>query len=264
MFLQAWMRDLTCIGWILSVAIFSQVVENHETEVVTVKAKGEIVNDRLDLSEVARLIIRQTNDFRQSEKRSIVKVAPKLTDTVQEFAAYMARTNRYGHSADGEHPDDRAKKHGYDYCIISENIAYEYSSVGFKQDELAKGLTEGWKHSPGHRKNMLDPDVTETAVAVAWSSETGHYYAVQMFGRPKSMMIEFKITNESEVAVQYQIGDRKLPLPPGLIRTHQVCRPVEVKFIWSDSANDVQVVKPETGNQLVITRENDKFQLKRE
>jgi uncharacterized protein YkwD len=243
-------------------AVHAQLAEDHETEVVTVKAKGEIVNDKLDLKEVANLIIARTNNFRGEEKRKSVTVSEPLMATAHYFANYMARTNRYGHLADGNKPNERAKSHGYEYCIISENIAYEYSSIGFQRDDLAKSLTEGWKHSPGHRKNMLDADVTETAVAVAWSSETGHYYAVQMFGRPKSQAIEFQIANETETAIEYKIGNRTFPLPPRLIRTHQVCRPADVKFVWSDAANDTQTVRPATHDEFLIEKVDGKLQLK--
>ena len=44
---------------------------------------------------------------------------------------------------------------------------------------------------------MLDADATETGISVARSEHTGYYYAVQMFGRPKSDAIEFQISNRS-------------------------------------------------------------------
>src|SRR5262249_23921315 len=129
-----------------------------------------------DLAQATKSLIDSTNAFRKEEGRSSVSVNPKLTDTARYFADFMARTNKYGHNADGNRPADRAKKHGYDYCIVLENIAYQYNSRGFTTDELARGLFEAWKNSPGHRKNMLDPDVTETGVAIAHSDKSGYYY----------------------------------------------------------------------------------------
>ncbi|HEY4261398.1 MAG TPA: CAP domain-containing protein, partial [Schlesneria sp.] len=124
--------------------------------------------------------------------------------------------------------------------------------------------TEGWKHSPGHRKNMLDRDVTETGVAVAWSKETGHYYAVQMFGRPKSLAIEFQIANEAGASVQYQIDEHTFSLPPRLIRTHHICRPVPITFIWSSAKDDRQVVTPKTHEHFSVIKDSGKFQIKHE
>src|SRR5262249_23915200 len=147
-------------------------------------------------------IIGRTNAFRKEQGREKVRRDAKLTRAAEYFAGYMARTDRYGHSADGQRPAARATKYGYAWCIVLENIAYEYNSRGFTTAELAEGFFEGWKNSPGHRRNMLDPDVTDTGVAVARSDKTGYYYAVQMFGRPKSKAVKFRVANRSGVTVK--------------------------------------------------------------
>ena len=177
------------------------------------------------------VLIEETNAFREKNGRSAVRVNPKLTETANYFARFMAKTDKYGHHADGNRPSGRAKKHGYDYCVITENIAYQYDSRGFETRELADKFFVGWKESPGHRKNMLDPDVTETGVAIAKGAETEHYYAVQMFGRPQSQSFKYEIHNDSESTIAYKVGDRSLKLPPRYIfRTHQACRKQEIRF----------------------------------
>ena len=130
------------------------------------------------------------------------------------------------------HP--RAKQHAYDYCILSENIAYQYSSTELTTAALAQEFFDGWQRSPEHRKNMLNADVTETGVAVAQSEETGYYYAVQMFGRPSSKRIEFQIVNHSDAVIRYQLGTRPFSLPPRHTRTHQRCGAAELTFQWPD------------------------------
>jgi hypothetical protein len=147
----------------------------------------------------------------------------------------MATENKYGHTADGNKPSERAEKHHYDYCIISENIAYLYSSEGLSPEEVATRFASGWENSPEHRKNMLDPDVTETGVAVAQSKKTGYYFAVQMFGRPKSLRIEFELVNRSPATIQYHLGGRLLTLPTNYRRIHTLCRPTEVSLSTADS-----------------------------
>jgi uncharacterized protein YkwD len=183
-----------------------------------------------DLGAVTQKVIDATNRFRRDEKRAAVAANANLTEAAKYFADYMARTARYGHTADGARPTERAAKHGYESCLVAENIAYAYNSKPFTADDLAKQFVEGWKNSPGHRKNMLDPDVTETGVAVARSEQSGYFFAVQMFGRPKSAEIEFRIANRSDTAVKYTIEGQSFDLPPRLIRTHQHCRPPEVVF----------------------------------
>src|SRR5271157_3692705 len=133
-----------------------------------------------DLDVVARLIFEQTNRFRTGEGRSELRPNSQLAATASDLAEFMAKTDKYGHNANGSEPPQRAKKHGYEYCLVAENIAYFARTTGFTSDELAGALVEGWKKSPPHRKNLLDPDALEVGNAVAYSTKSGKYYAVQV------------------------------------------------------------------------------------
>jgi len=128
-----------------------------------------------DPGQVEQLITSLTNDFRGQEGRRKVERSGLLAGSTRYFAQYMAGSGRFSHGADGSTPAARARQHGYDDCIVSENIAYQFNSAGFETRELAQAFVESWKKSPGHRKNMLDPDVTETAVAVARGGKAGEY-----------------------------------------------------------------------------------------
>ena len=203
-----------------------------------------------NLKEAERLIADQTNAFRKKEGHEPVKSNPKLTKTAADFAQFMAETTEYGHEADGNTPAERAEKHEYDYCIVLENIAYVFDPAGYTTVRLGTKFVTGWKESPGHRKNMLDPDVTETGVAIALSEKNGHYYAVQMFGRPKSAAITFKITNKVGEAVKYKVGETEYDLPPRLIRTHNLCRPTDVVF--DTPADDNPTVRPKDGDEFTF------------
>ena len=115
---------------------------------------------------------------------------------------------------------------------------------------------------------MLDGDVSETGVAIARSEETGYYYAVQMFGRPKSAAIEFSLNNKTKTAIDYQIGEEKFSLPAGYTRTHQRCRPELLKVQNSaakdDSSSAIKNLNPANGDHFVITDAGDSIQIKRE
>jgi uncharacterized protein YkwD len=208
-----------------------------------------------DLAAVVARIINQTNEFRRAHGLPEVKPNPQLMATAQDFATFMARTGQYGHTADGQQPAERAKQHGYDFCVIAENLAYQVSTAGFRTTELAEGFVQGWQRSAEHRKNMLDPAVTEIGVAVAQNEQTGYYYAVQMFGRPASQMLEFQITNQSPAPIQYEIDGRMMPLPPRATRMHQQCRAAEVIFHWPDSSERT-TVQPHHGDHYVIVRDD--------
>jgi hypothetical protein len=116
------------------------------------------------------------------------------------------------------------KSHGYDYCMVAENIGYQYRSDGFKSvNQLSAGFVTGWEKSPEHRKNLLDRDAVETGVGLARSAKTGRHYAVQLFGRPASKSVKFSVANESSRNVEYRIGEERYTLPSRSVRTHDVC-----------------------------------------
>jgi uncharacterized protein YkwD len=209
-----------------------------------------------ELSAAEQMILSQTNAFRKQQQLDALKPNPKLNETAQDFADFMARTGKYGHTADGKRPSERAGNHRYDYCLVAENIANQFRSTGFTADDLAKTFFSGWKNSPEHRKNMLDPDVTDIGVAVARRSNSPTYLAVQMFGRPQSQAISFQVSNQSDAKVEYTLSrrgsDKTFPLPPRIRQIHQRCRPTKITFSTPDTTLEV-----EDGAEYVVKRSPD-------
>jgi len=210
----------------------------------------------LDLARIEHLIFTGTNLFRTQEKRAPLKINPELAEAAQAFAEYLAHTDKFSHTADGKEPWDRTTKVGYQNCIILENIAYEYNSAGFTAEVLANDCVRGWENSPGHRKNMLDPDVQDIGVGLARSSRTGRYYAVQDFGRPKSAMITFKVSDRTETPVTYTIDGQTFTASPGYTITYERSRPPELRFPWATKVNVTQaaggVFHPTSGASYTI------------
>ncbi len=257
---------ITTFGFacLLPAFALAQQADDSNHDVIQVKVpEVPDTGPRPDLGPVATAIVEQTNSFRKAEKRPPVEANDKLTETAQSFAKYMAQTDKYGHTADGNRPSERAKTHGYDYCIVLENIAYAYDSRGFTAEKLTDQFVTGWKESPGHRKNMLDPDATQTGVAVARSEKTGHYYAVQMFGRPKSAAIEFRIENRAGETVQYTLGDTPYALQPRYTRTHTLCRPAELTFRWPGEKVEPTTLTPATADDFVVTLDGTQYTVRK-
>jgi uncharacterized protein YkwD len=240
---HTWLTLVFAMGWVL----LPQVASVQGAETRTAGAQSP------DLAGVVERLISRTHAFRQQEGRPPVAPNPQLTAAAQDFAAFMARTGQLSHTADGQTPEARAQAHGYDPCLIAENIAYQHHPGEFTAEALAQGFFEGWQHSPDHRKNLLDPTVTETGVGVAQREQTGDYYAVQLFGRPMSQQIEFQITNTSNVAIQYTIDGQLFSLPPQATYTHQQCRPPEVTFQWPGT-QEPTTVQPNQGDRYTIVR----------
>jgi uncharacterized protein YkwD len=206
-----------------------------------------------DLERTAAEVVERTNRFRQAQGLGPVDPDPALKRTAVDFAQYLARTDRFGHEADGSTPGQRAEAQGYEICLISENLAYQFDSRGFSAEGLAEKTVTGWIESPGHRENMVDPDVTETGVGVARSQRSNQYYLVQLFGRPRSESIGFRIANDSGTAVSYRLGDQRFELPPRYRRTHTQCRPAELTLDWPGQRGS-ETVQPADGDAFTVVQ----------
>ncbi len=188
-----------------------------------------------------------------------------LTTAAQQFADYMARTLKYGHRADGRTPADRATAADYEYCMVTENIAYAYRSGGFTSEALTDKFFVGWQESPEHRDNMLDEHVTETGVAVAQHEDHPTYFAVQLFARPRSAAIEFTIINRTDRTFDYTLSTesendqpQEHSLPAGVARRHGQCLPTQLSI---DGGN--RTATPRHGATYEITSSNDGYKLRR-
>jgi uncharacterized protein YkwD len=216
----------------LPLPVRSQTVEPNDSHTIHPGSSTRSVPDSsVDLKQTCQQIFSLTNRFRAQHGRSELQINPELSRAAQEFADYLARTDTFSHTADGKRPSLRVREHGYEYCLVAENIAEEYNSAGFTTTALAQAFVTGWRHSPEHRKNLLDGDLEEIGVGVARSQRTGYYYAVQDFGRPKSKAVVFRVSNETGAAIRYTVDGRSFSLDPHFTATHTRCRPPEIDFL---------------------------------
>jgi len=112
----------------------------------------------------------------------------KLSSIARNHSLDMAAKNYTDHvNKDGLNPSDRAKKSGYDIIKknkngyrtgVGENIhesrrekEYNGKTTPYlaSVDEVAAAAVKGWMNSPGHRKNIINPDYTlaGTGISVA-------------------------------------------------------------------------------------------------
>lgn len=181
-----------------------------------------------DLPKAEAAIIEHTNAFRAANGLATVKPDSVLDRAARGYARFLSTTTLFTHEADGRRPVDRIKAAGYEPCSTAENLARLGHSNGFETKELARLMVEGWQNSPGHRRNMLLPLVTETAVAIAKvriGSEPETYVAVQLFGRPGSLQYTLRIENDTGRTVSYEIGGETRRLEPRVRVTHTLCEP---------------------------------------
>jgi uncharacterized protein YkwD len=87
-------------------------------------------------------------------------------------------------SPDGSTPASRVRAQGYDYAWLGENIAV--GSLGSSVTTVA-GAIKGWLASPGHCKNIMNPNFIEMGLASAsgpWEQFDAVYWT-QEFGQPR-------------------------------------------------------------------------------
>lgn len=184
-----------------------------------------------DLPAAEAAIIEMTNAFRADHKLAPTRQNPQLTAAARAYAKKLTGYRELSHTADGTTPAQRIKSAGYQYCQVGENLASILDTRGFTAGEYAARSVKGWEQSPGHRKNMLLPFVTETGVAVVRASPNEpKYIAVQLFARPEATKYSFKVRNEATKAVTYELNGEANSVSPREIITHTACLPGTIAF----------------------------------
>ena len=101
----------------------------------------------------------------------------------------------------GDEVADRLRRAGIvDWDRVGENLEYHtiyryrsyredgtlFTAVCFAPEELAREIVQEWLNSPGHRRNLLDPDFTHLGTGVFVETELEAVYAVQIYRRKVS------------------------------------------------------------------------------
>ena len=183
-----------------------------------------------DIPKVEAAIVEMTNEFRAEQQLGSVKVDRQLAAAARDYARFLAASDLFSHTADGRQHSDRAKSAGYGFCIVTENLSLNLDTRGFEARQLARDALEGWKKSPGHRKNLVTPHVTDIGVGVAKVSGAEKYLSVQLFGRPEALKYAFTIQNGLTSNVTYSFGGQKHQVAPREVVTHVACNPDPIVF----------------------------------
>ena len=104
-----WHHTVT-LAALIPLLAWGQSAQHDEVEVI--KAPERVPEPKADPPEAVKRILDGTNAFRKEQGRPAVTVNKELTETAAAFARYMAENDRYGHTADGSRPADRARCSG--------------------------------------------------------------------------------------------------------------------------------------------------------
>jgi len=136
------------------------------------------------LSEFIIQIVALTNIERAKAGLQPLTLNSQLVATAQGHSEDMAINDFFSHTGlDGDRLSDRAKQNNYDYRALGENIA-----VGQRTPEQ---VVQAWLASPGHRKNILNPNFAEIGIGYKFlrndrGSINFNHYWTQVFGKPIS------------------------------------------------------------------------------
>lgn len=103
----------------------------------------------------------RVNTQRRSAGLPMLGNDPRLANTAHRHACDLARRGIKGHvGSDGSHLRERLAREGYAARSGAENAGHGFENT-------PAGLVAGWMGSPGHRANLLDPNLVEAGVGVA-------------------------------------------------------------------------------------------------
>src|SRR5258707_11988679 len=124
-----------------------------------------------NLTVAEQYLFTAANEARASQGLSPLRLDPVLTEASAQHAREMANRAAISHQFDGE-PElaTRGANAGAHFSLISENVGEAPSSVI---------IHDLWMHSPGHRANLLDPDVDSIGIAIV--TRNNQLYAVEDF-----------------------------------------------------------------------------------
>jgi len=128
---------------------------------------------RANIPAAAQMVYELANQARMQAGAGRLHWDPALANAALYHCQRMVAEGPISHRYAGE-PDlaSRAGRAGAHFSLVEENVAIGPSAQGIHQE---------WMNSPGHRSNLLSPDVDRVGVAVVESR--GVLYAVADYAR---------------------------------------------------------------------------------
>lgn len=124
-------------------------------------------------------VLRRINLKRQGRGLPDLRLNPTLSLAARSHSQQMARHNFYSHiDHHGRNHRRRVEALGLRAYLVGENLM----KCNRSPDPVSLSVTS-WMRSPGHRKNILLPEMQETGVGIWRKGQT--YYVTQLYMEPK-------------------------------------------------------------------------------
>jgi hypothetical protein len=138
------------------------------------------------VASAAEQLLALANQSRSQQGAPPLKWDGALAEAARQHCQRMAAEGPISHRYGGE-PDlsDRAGQAGAHFSLIEENVALA---------PTAAEIHDGWMHSPGHRANLLNPQVDRVGIAVV--AARGELYAVADYSRAVQTMSASQVEDQ--------------------------------------------------------------------
>ncbi len=151
------------------------------------------VNERQGQAKVRAEVLSELNRMRGAAQtcgdEQFAAAPPLGLDTALNNAAYLHATDMAGDdyfdhvSRDGTRFDERITAAGYDWRAAGENIAAGHRNAG--------AVVADWMASPGHCRNIMNPDFEDLGVGVSYAADSSYgVYWVNNFGQGASTVVD--------------------------------------------------------------------------
>nr|WP_242517949.1 SafA/ExsA family spore coat assembly protein [Halobacillus sp. GSS1] len=128
---------------------------------------------KADIKSVERQVIDLTNQERAKNGLPALKANWQLSRVARYKSRDMANKNYFSHTSPTYgSPFNMMRDFNVSYNRAAENIA--------AGQQTPQEVVNGWMESPGHRKNILDPNLRQIGVGYAEGGSYGYYWT-QMF-----------------------------------------------------------------------------------
>lgn len=118
----------------------------------------------------------EVNRVRHNKRLARLSFSEDLLPVARGYSRRMAEQHFFSHNdPEGHTVRERVDAADIKWRIVGENLAY---SNGYLNPVMAS--VSGWMESPGHRRNILEPEYNVTAIG-AWIAPDGTVYFTEIF-----------------------------------------------------------------------------------
>jgi uncharacterized protein YkwD len=162
--------------------LFSKIVTTGLLSVSLIYSYSNFLNEVPPSVQANALLEEQlfvdVNKIRKENNLPELNISLELQQAAHLKTMDMIDNNYFAHVSPTSHKwSDFIKEQGYNYIYAGENLAKDYDN--------SKEIITAWLESPSHKENILNPDYTDTGIAVSFNKSdfNSRVLIAQEFGK---------------------------------------------------------------------------------